>query len=849
MEKKVHLFLRTQQHAKPEPESGLALFSGGESMAISLFPHNASAYEAALAMLAETGKAAIIHPTGTGKSFIGLRLCEDHTDKRVCWLSPSEYIFKTQLENLAAAGAAVPENIVFFTYAKLMLLDDAELREIRPDFIILDEFHRCGADQWGAGVRRLLALYRDAKLLGLSATSIRYLDRQRDMADELFDGNVASEMTLGEAIVRGILKAPTYVLSVFAYQKDYERLKNRAMRSRNAAVREEAGKYLDALRRALDRADGLDLIFDRHMTDRHGKYLVFCANLEHMREMMGHVQEWFGRIDPSPHVYSAYSNDPASSRAFRDFKADRSSHLKLLFCIDMLNEGVHVEDVSGVVLFRPTVSPIIYKQQIGRALSASKATEPIIFDIVNNIDNLYSIGAIKREMDQAVSHYLFSGDGGRIVNERFHLIEEVRDARELFERLNDTLTVSWELMYDHARQYYELNGNLNIPRKYRTAEGYALGAWLQTQRRIYAGEQYGNLDDERIAKLNAIGILWRKPDPWEFRYSLAEAYYREHGDLNIPSRFRAEGVWLGKWLSEQRQIISGSLPGKTLTADRIRRLEAIGLDRTSRIERLRSSAWERQYRDAEAYYREHGDLNIPQTYLSPSGSTTGVWVCRQRKYRREGKLPEKLISLLDAIGMIWEFDDPWENGYRHAALYFGQTGGLSVPFDHVCDDGFALGIWIANQRANHNHPTEYHALTAGQTERLEKLGMVWRPADAQWQTGYAHAESYLGSLGEKPWKRSFVSEDGYKTGEWIRNQLRSLRQGGMRPERVEALARLGLIDNSSSSLSLPVHIAAAAETYRDTAHAARKRYTAAAGRGGVGAQRSPSPSKHSQEGV
>ena len=62
---------------------------------ITLFEHNQTAYEAAVSMLHETGKAAVIHSTGTGKSFIGFKLCEDFSDKTVCWLSPSEYIFRT----------------------------------------------------------------------------------------------------------------------------------------------------------------------------------------------------------------------------------------------------------------------------------------------------------------------------------------------------------------------------------------------------------------------------------------------------------------------------------------------------------------------------------------------------------------------------------------------------------------------------------------------------------------------------------------------------------------------------------------------------------------------------------
>lgn len=68
---------------------------------IDLFEHNRTAYDSAVSLLSETGKAAVIHPTGTGKSFIGFKLSEDHPDKVICWLSPSEYIFRTQLENLA----------------------------------------------------------------------------------------------------------------------------------------------------------------------------------------------------------------------------------------------------------------------------------------------------------------------------------------------------------------------------------------------------------------------------------------------------------------------------------------------------------------------------------------------------------------------------------------------------------------------------------------------------------------------------------------------------------------------------------------------------------------------------
>ena len=114
--------------------------------------------------------------------------------------------------------------------------------------------------------------------------------------------------------------------------------------------------------------------------------------------MISHVPQWFAAIDPAPTVYRALSEDPSTDKAFADFKADNSDHLKLLFCIDMLNEGVHVAGISGVILFRPTVSPIIYKQQIGRALTAGDSATPLILDVVNNFEGLSSISGLQDEM-------------------------------------------------------------------------------------------------------------------------------------------------------------------------------------------------------------------------------------------------------------------------------------------------------------------------------------------------------------------------------------------------------------------------------------------------------------------
>ncbi|MCI9229133.1 MAG: DEAD/DEAH box helicase family protein [Dorea sp.] len=794
-------------------------------MKIELFEHNQTAYQAALDMLQTAGKAAVVHPTGTGKSFIGFKLCEDFPDKIICWLSPSEYIFKTQVENLAASGAfhgddqtvsgdqerPVLKNVKFYTYAKLMTMTEEELGEISPDYIILDEFHRCGAKVWGQGVEKLLALYLDAPVLGLSATAIRYLDNQRDMSDELFDGNVASEMTLGEAIVRGILNPPKYVLSVFSYQKDLAKYQKRLRMAKNKAVRDEGERQLDALRHALQKADGLDEIFRKHMKNPAGKYIVFCANYEHMTEMIGKAPEWFAKVDRSPHIYTAYSEDPAASQAFADFKADGSGRLKLLYCIDMLNEGVHVEDVEGVILLRPTVSPIIYKQQIGRALSASKKKDAVIFDIVLNIENLHSIGTIEEEMQIAASYYHYMNREEEIVNEHFKVVDEVRDCVALFERLNETLTASWDLMYECARQYYQENGNLEVPVRYRTEDGYGLGQWILTQRRVRAGEKYGVLGEDRIRKLNRIGMVWGsyRDLSWERYYKEAKDYYEKYGDLNTNVNTRTDsGIRLGSWICQLRTYRKSGIQRGYLTEERVKALDEIGM-----IWDVPDYLWEENYAECLRYYREHGNLNIPNAYCSPKGLKIGGWIRRQRLLRRGSRsdggdgiigengggtgagLTKEQIARLDSIGMVWKTkpEQQWEKGCAEASAYYKEHGNLNVPAGYVSPTGYKLGSWIADRREKGR---EKHSLE--RQRQLDEIGMVWVKPDS-WEVRYELARAYYEEHGnlnipskyraEGIWLAKWVNEQkqifaGKRKGKALReDQVRRLEMIGMEWER------------------------------------------------------------------
>ena len=815
-------------------------------MPISLFEHNEIAYKSAVGLMREKGRAAVIHPTGTGKSFIGFKLCEDNPEAAVCWLSPSEYIFYTQLENLKKAGGEIPENIVYHTYAKLAFLTEDELSALKPDYIILDEFHRCGAEIWGKSVRKLLEMYSETPVLGLSATNIRYLDNQRDMAKELFAGCIASEMTLGDAIVRGILKSPKYVISVYSYQKELEKLEKRIRSSKNESTIRTADKYLKALKRTLEQSDGLDEIFRKHIRDKSGKYIVFCTNYSHLNEMAKMSGEWFEKVDNAPHIYKMYSDNAESAQQLEAFKNDNSEHLKLLYCIDMLNEGVHIDDISGVILLRPTVSPTIYKQQIGRALSVSGINEPVIFDVVLNFENLYSVGAIEDEMHNAVDFFKYTDESSKIVVDKFNIIDEVIECRQIFEKLESLLSASWEEMYSEAEVYYREVGNLEIPRNYFTEEGHDLGHWLDAQKTLYrtgklseekieklnalniswqtvherfwdecykAAECYykkhGNLnvkreDDPRLTywlrrqrmkkragqlseiqvqKLDSIGMIWSFEDGWLNKYKLAAEYYEANGNLDIPAAYvTKDGVALGAWY---RSMLERSKTGN-LSDEQVELLGKIGFTTESVIDRN----WDNMFRLAQQYYELNGDLNINAKYVSENGEKLGAWISGQRYSYKNNRLSDDRIKRLEQIGMVWSRDTGrWNVGYEYAVKYFEKNGDINAPISYVTEDGYSLGVWINSQRKKHNSDK----LGASHAKMLEELNINWNPNDSFWEQGFAHAEDYFSANGNLMVSEGFVCEDGFKLSVWIKNQRTAFKQGRLDKSKTERLEAIGMV--------------------------------------------------------
>ncbi len=388
--------------------------------------------------------------------------------------------------------------------------------------------------------------------------------------------------------------------------------------------------------------------------------------------------------------------------------------------------------------------------------------------------------------------------------------EQTARLNELGMRWGNKADLLWEQGFAEAKQYALQKQNLDVPLAYISESGYKLGAWINDQKEKHNA---GKLKPERKQRLDDLGMYWGKTraNDWDECFAHLKKYYEANGDIRVPAGYKVDGIWLAKWLNEQKQIYLGKRKGKSLSEEQIAKLESLGSPWKSGAE----LAWEKRYESVKQYYEEHGDINIPRDTSLSDGKKIGNWFAMQRKYRREGKLTQRQIQLLDALGFVWERDDPWEIGFRHAEEYFKTHGDLAIPIGYVCNDGYRLGSWINNQRSNYLYPNQYHKLTEEQATRLEHIGMIWKPKEERWEASFDLAKAYLAEHGNLLIPQKYKTADGYCLGEWIALQRELKRKGRLEQEKVMRLNIIGMDWFSTAARTWENHYESCAQYYKE----------------------------------
>ena len=661
-----------------------------------LLPHNQKVYNKIVKGFSESNKVLVVQATGTGKSYLILKLLKDHAiGKKVLYITPTSAIESYFVDDVLKKY--MPDYKKQINFTSCLYPSVKKYTKEKYDFIIIDEVHHVGAKEWGKAVDDLLTHNPQASVLGVTAT----LERQDGIDVTKFFENrkPVSKITLIDAMQQGILQAPDYVLGKIDFGADVEFI-NKSVKELQQEYetasdidKEKIKQFLVDLKHAKRMISETkqipQTIKEKLNTEKlkNGKYIVFCpaglnenednASEMKMEQTMAQAKDWFGSVNSDIRQFAIHSlyGKKHNQQALKEFQADNKQGLKLMFTVNMLNEGLHAGDIDGVIMLRPTGSQTIYTQQIGRALSAKSHThQRLIFDFVANLQSLetnqikemaeiVNAGADKIDSDNDGETYTNEKDTTPKFNLKIENLETIQFIEELKKNLStfdDRFDFEFEDFYSRLVAYKAEFGDLLVPREYKCKDGYKLGEKVSDVR---SGNT--NIDEEQKRRLDEIGFVW-KVEAFNFEefYSHLVAYKAEFGDLLVPQRyFCKDGYKLGQKVTDIRAGVKPlkedqKYKGIKLDDEQKQRLDEIGF-----IWDVRQAEFEDFYNRLVAYKAEFGDLLVPGKYKCKDGYKLGQKVACVRvglnelneDQKSKGvKVDAKRKQRLDEIGFVWD---------------------------------------------------------------------------------------------------------------------------------------------------------------------------------------------------
>ena len=737
-------------------------------MSMTLNPVNEAAFQKAVQSLETLNRAAVFHPTGTGKSCIAWKVVEAHPQTTFFWLvAGAQRLALRQAELTRYNGGTLPGNVRFCDCEKLAAATPEQwvrLGEQKPGCIVLDCYHELSAVCWAQSVQKLLRMCPQAKVLGLGVPNGAPVCAA---AQELFADCIVSHMTVAEAMAAGTMPVPSAYAALLWPQEEElatlrARIKNLCMPKGDTSLRVQ----YEELSWSLRQVENLTILLPRLLSDTSGHYLVLFESAAYQEKLGAELEQLLRTVDSAVRFYAADHACFADSAAVETFLSDTAPGPKVLLCVNAPGVQQPLEGLAGVILVRQSSLMSTFKQMLCRALVAAGSRSVPVFDLVAQFEGLGNGRTLQRDCTEAMTRAGSKTPG-------FRQERPMQQTYRLYGKLRREMEARWEVLCQAAADAAVKEGTLELPRSYTIHSGVPVGKWLELQRQVQAGQRPGRLTAEQAAKLEKLGIRWnhRLEAAWEKGFASAQKYRTEHGDLLVPVRYREKNDFaLGEWIVYNRQRYLGG----NLTQNRIERLEAIGM-----VWSTSNDLWEQNYAAATQYYLEHGDLEVPIKYETPSGFGLGVWLGAQRAAHKAGELPQEQVERLDALGMDWtnRNDRKWMSLYDVAAAYYHEHGNLNVPSEYVTSDGVLLGKWVARQRYAYLNPDRSSArVTPERKALLDKLGMVWEKYDP-WQERYDLALAYKTEHGDLEIPSVYKTADGVWLGSWVSRQRQALNSG------------------------------------------------------------------------
>ena len=323
------------------------------------------------------GRALVQAATGVGKTYLAAFDSKDY--ERVLFVAHREEILKQAAQSFKnvrnsddygffdGESKCTDKSMIFASVATLGRSEYLNNKYFASDYfnyIVIDEFHHAVNDQY----QRIVNYFKPQFLLGLTATPERMDGRN---IYEICDYNVPYEISLKEAINKGML-VPFHYYGIFD-DTDYSKLHIVRGRYDEKELNET---YIGNVNR-------YELIYKYYCKYGSRQALGFCCSKEHAREM---AREFSSRGIPSVAVFSDASGEYTEKRNVAIQKL-KNGEIRAIFSVDMFNEGVDITSVDMVMFLRPTESPIVFLQQLGRGLRKCRGKEFLtVLDFIGNYE-------------------------------------------------------------------------------------------------------------------------------------------------------------------------------------------------------------------------------------------------------------------------------------------------------------------------------------------------------------------------------------------------------------------------------------------------------------------------------
>lgn len=359
-------------------------------------------------------KCSLIRPTGFGKTWMLTKLIQEPEFKNILYLYPIQVIKNTVIEryydDISAEDASIDEetiqtadalktipNVTLMTYNKLARLSIKEINSLKFDLIIFDEVHRLGAEKSKLNVSRLIACNKNAYFVGATATPNR-MDGF-DVINVFFNDISVFDYNAHDAFKDGLLKRPYYCYCTYDIQGDIKNtekeLNEPAFTAGITDVETSMSemifkKHVIEASKLYNMQTVIKETCDECLADTsYMKFIIFFSSTRNLNSKKDTVREWYQTAFPNHKIRPLVIISETQTLADNINKLSELKHdtntIDLIFCIDMLNMGYHVNDLSGIMMYRGTSSDIIYIQQLGRALSSGAENPCIVFDVVDNL--------------------------------------------------------------------------------------------------------------------------------------------------------------------------------------------------------------------------------------------------------------------------------------------------------------------------------------------------------------------------------------------------------------------------------------------------------------------------------